>query len=1622
MRGAQEGRLFRELRKQISFSAGLLLSISAVCRVDAQFVAKDYSVPANARVQTSPPSIELVWPAHASATEYIVSRKPLEGASWQQMGTLPGDATNFIDTGVLIGSAYEYQLVKQTSQGYTGYGYVAAGIEVALEDTRGKVLLIVENRYAPDLALELRRLELDLAGDGWTVVRRDVTWSMSTVEVKARIAQEYSADPANLRAVFLFGNVPVPYSGDTAPDAHLDHVGAWPADVYYGEMNGNWTDSEVTSTNASRQANWNVPGDGKFDQSIIPTSVELAVGRVDLWRMTAFSNKALARSEKDLLRQYLNKDHAFRHGRVPVPRRALVVDLLGMRGAEPVAASGWRNFGGFFGAENISTYYWNDFFPRLNQSGYLWSYGCGGGSFYYCAGIGSSDDIAVTDLQVVFTMFLGSYFGDWHNESNFLRAMLGSRTHVLTASYAGYPHHLYHPMALGKPIGQGLLLTQNNDYGGLYPFHHRGTRSIHISLLGDPTLRMHPVIPPSTLRGIRDAGRMTLTWDPSTDTGIQGYHVYSAGSYRGPFTRLTGDTPLVETSYTHTGSQSEDIYMVRAVKLDSSASGTYFNSSQGIFFPDPFSEPATSLPNAPAGIEARNLSPGIVELQWVDNSGNEEGFSIERRTGETGIFLPIATAGMDTSKFQDTEVLADTLYTYRIRATNAAGLSPPTEEVALVTQPPDERRPPTAVLAGVDAATRGNWKGVYGTDGYSIIGSTSALPGFLGLSVSDGTTLTWIESTSDIRALQPATGSERMVGLWSSQRHFDVILDFLDNRMHRVAFYCLDWDRIDRSQTIDFFDANTGVILSSYTLSDFGDGKYLVYDLAGRVQVRFKRSESTMAMLMGLFIGTEPAVAPPSITPNGGYFEDPVSVRLQSPTPGATIRYTVNGTTPTQGSALYSGPFGLSGTGLVKSRAFHPILPPSEIAVAHFSGANVSIGPATAKFAGKDSNTGGTWTPSYGTDGYRVFGGQAQLPSYALLAGISHSEFTWADPTPETRALLKSSSAPNRVAACWYSGDPFSLEVTLRDADMHRVSLYFLDWDRRDRQQKIEVLDPVSGTVLDTQTISQFADGVYLSWHVSGKVRFRITPLVHNAVVMGIFFASDSPVAQPVISPGGGSFESSTLVSLDVETPGAEIRYTLDGTPPDPTSFPYTEPFLLSRSATLQARGFREGRAPSSIATAEFVIIPEAHPIVRMVVPEWAPEGGLIDAGLDLELPEEISAVEFVLRFNPELISPAIFNWPPEIFSSDRILNVTPGELDVYLEFEPAVPSGTYRILEIQFRASHVAFPRDAELTIAELKSRVEGDERSHAGTELPPAIVSIMPRQLTGDNNANNRLDLADAVHIHQLVDRPAAPEDWQIAANDVNADNLLNLADVEAVLHVVTDLQSHEQSQQAVSGPARFVILPAELEAGPGETVTVQITAADFPNPIKAGTFLLEYPSAVLRLADATSHQPGPLLSEDYVAGWNIAPDRTNYLSQSGQAGFAFCSSVPIPNGVVAKFTFHVQQPPGPGEGWNLTVGAGRCTSDGYLVEPVLGSQAVFVFEARPAPVLRIVPGDSENTFIFHLSGHAGSSFRIEGSTDLVEWTEVPAESDPEDSSVVSASTQGMQRFQFFRARLLD
>jgi len=330
----------------------------------------------------------------------------------------------------------------------------------------------------------------------------------------------------------------------------------------------------------------------------------------------------------------------------------------------------------------------------------------------------------------------------------------------------------------------------------------------------------------------------------------------------------------------------------------------------------------------------------------------------------------------------------------------------------------------TATFAGTDTATRGNWKGAYGAQGYTIANDSAVLPAFAAVTPGGGATYTWAGSTSDARALlKSSSTSDRIASTWYG--NFDTQVTVADTVTHKVSLYLVDYDRAGRAETIDLLDAASGALLDRRAVSNFSNGVYLSWDVRGSIVVRLRLDAGANAVYSAVFV--DATAAPPPPPPAG----------------------------------------------------------------------------ASASFLGADLTTQGNWQGAYGGQGYTIANDSTSLPAFATVTAVGGATYTWAASTFDVRALLKSAST-DRIASTWYTD--FDTGIVFTDTAVHKVSLYLVDYDRDGRAQTIDLLDAATGALLDRRAVSNFSNGVYLSWNVTGAIVVRLrVDAGSNAVYSGLF-------------------------------------------------------------------------------------------------------------------------------------------------------------------------------------------------------------------------------------------------------------------------------------------------------------------------------------------------------------------------------------------------------------------------------------------------------------------------------------------------------------------------------------
>ncbi|MGL5674955.1 MAG: chitobiase/beta-hexosaminidase C-terminal domain-containing protein [Cellulosilyticaceae bacterium] len=324
------------------------------------------------------------------------------------------------------------------------------------------------------------------------------------------------------------------------------------------------------------------------------------------------------------------------------------------------------------------------------------------------------------------------------------------------------------------------------------------------------------------------------------------------------------------------------------------------------------------------------------------------------------------------------------------------------------------------------------------------------------------------------------------------------------------------------------------------------------------------------------------AVAPPTFSPAGGTYAEAQNVTISCATPGATVRYTTDGSEPTANASLYNAPIAVSKTTTIKAKAFKDGMNDSTTASATFT---IQIGTTIKPWAPNTPYVKGDLV-SYNGKNY-----ECRQPHTSLVG--------W-EP-PNVPALWKDYSGSvtpiETVATPTFSpnGGTFAdaQNVTISCATSGATIRYTTDGSEPTASSSVYKNSiPVAKTT--TLKAKAFKEGMKDSSTVSATFTIEVAPV--------------ETVASPTFSPNGGTFTDAQNVTINCATLGATIRYTTDGSEPTSSSAIYSNSISISASTTLKAKAFKEGMKDSSTASAHFTI--EAAPVETVASPTFSPNGG----------------------------------------------------------------------------------------------------------------------------------------------------------------------------------------------------------------------------------------------------------------------------------------------------------------------------------------------------------------------------------------------------------------------------
>jgi hypothetical protein len=326
-----------------------------------------------------------------------------------------------------------------------------------------------------------------------------------------------------------------------------------------------------------------------------------------------------------------------------------------------------------------------------------------------------------------------------------------------------------------------------------------------------------------------------------------------------------------------------------------------------------------------------------------------------------------------------------------------------------------------------------------------------------------------------------------------------------------------------------------------------------------------------------------PYAATPVMSVPGGTYNVPQTVALFDTTPGATIYYTTNGTTPTKASTLYTSPIAISKCDYLEAIAVAPGFTQSFVATANYG---MTVGTPQLSVAGGTYAGPQSLVLSDVTPGAAIFyttNGSAPSTSSTQYTGpitVSSSETVQAIAALMNYVNSSTASAAYVITRGTVATPAFSVAAgTYTSAQTVTISestagatIYYTTNGTSPTTSSSVYAGPIA--VGATETLNAIASAAGYSASAVASAAYTI----------------NLPAAVPSFSVAAGTYTSAQTVTISDFTAGATIYYTTNGAMPTTSSNLYSTPITIGANATLSAIAVSVSGTPSPVASASYVI------------------------------------------------------------------------------------------------------------------------------------------------------------------------------------------------------------------------------------------------------------------------------------------------------------------------------------------------------------------------------------------------------------------------------------------------
>jgi hypothetical protein len=336
------------------------------------------------------------------------------------------------------------------------------------------------------------------------------------------------------------------------------------------------------------------------------------------------------------------------------------------------------------------------------------------------------------------------------------------------------------------------------------------------------------------------------------------------------------------------------------------------------------------------------------------------------------------------------------------------------------------------------------------------------------------------------------------------------------------------------------------------------------------------------------------STANPTFSPQGGIYPSAQTVTISSPTSGAAIRYTTNGTDPTTTTGTeYTGAITVSSSTTVKAIAYAANYGPSAVVSVEYK---IGSGPTAKPVFSVSEGTyavAQTVAITCGTTGAAI---RYTLDGTAPTS-TTGTEYTGAVTVSSTQTLKAIAYASgyfdSEIASATYTIAPYAAKPTLSPVGATSNNDVTVTISTTTSGATIRYttngVDPTSttGTVYSAPVVVNSTTTVKAISVATGYTNSEVASATYTLVA-----------APPTFSPVAGPYTSVQTVTISSATSGASIRYTTNGVDPTSTSgTEYSGPITVSATTTLKAIAYKTAYADSAVVSAAYTItLPTAPP------------------------------------------------------------------------------------------------------------------------------------------------------------------------------------------------------------------------------------------------------------------------------------------------------------------------------------------------------------------------------------------------------------------------------------------